>query len=71
MANHTEKNGPDDVVKYLKASFLLQLQNFTAKDEEVKPELLLARAGFSHREIGKLLGKKPDTVTKAIRRAKS
>jgi DNA-directed RNA polymerase specialized sigma24 family protein len=58
-----------ELVKYTKALLLLQLQGLSKTDDPEKPELLLARAGLSAREIAELLGKKSGAVAKAIQRA--
>lgn len=39
--------------------------------ESRRTELILAGAGFTYQQIGALLDKKPDTVKKAISRARS
>ena len=62
-------NNERDVVKYIKALLLLQIQALTKSDELMKPELLLQRAGLNTREIAELLGKNTAAVTKAIQRA--
>jgi DNA-directed RNA polymerase specialized sigma24 family protein len=59
----------NDVVKYTKALLLLQVQGLNKTEEPLKPEVLLARAGLSSREIGELLGKNSAAVAKAIQRA--
>ena len=59
------------MVKYLKALTFLQLQTVTGGSAYRKPELLLERAGFTHREIGEMLSKSPNAVTKIIMRAKT
>ena len=60
----------DEVVKWLKALTFLQVQQMTGMQEEIKPEVLLSRAGVTHQEIADLLGKKYAAVAKAINRAK-
>lgn len=60
----------EEMVKYLKALVFLQLQATTGNAAFEKPELLLAQAGFVHREIAEILGKKPGAVAKVISRAK-
>lgn len=62
-------NYENEVVKYLRALLLLQIQALTNGDEVVKPELLLSRAGLGTREIAELLGKNAAAVAKAIQRA--
>ncbi len=58
----------EELVKYLKALLLFQIQ---AKDPEAtaKPEVLLARCGFAHKEIAEFLGKNQAAVSKTISRA--
>ena len=58
----------DELVKYLKALVLLQL-HADENGNTHKPEVLLAKAGFAHKEIADLLGKKQAAVSKAISRA--
>lgn len=66
--NHSQQ---EEIIKYLRANILLQLRGL-ANDENdgSKPEVLLHRAGFSHKEIADLLGKNYEAVKAAIRRAK-
>ena len=59
----------DELVKYLKALVFLQLQVATGSTAFSKPEVLLAKAGFTHKEIADLLGKKQSAVAKSISRA--
>lgn len=58
-----------ELVKYVKALVVLQVQELTKPDEPVKPEVLLYRAGLNSREIAELLGKNLAGVVKAIQRA--
>jgi DNA-directed RNA polymerase specialized sigma24 family protein len=58
----------EELVKYLRASVLLQIQATLDPDEVAKPEVILARAGFSHKEIAELLDKNAAAVAKAISR---
>jgi hypothetical protein len=70
----------EELAKYLKALVLLQLHSAPfapngasgsgATPTPSKPEVLLSRAGFTHREIADLLGKTPTAVAKAISRAR-
>jgi DNA-directed RNA polymerase specialized sigma24 family protein len=61
----------DEMVKYLKALTFLQLQAVTGGSAYQKPELLLERAGFKHKEIADMLGKTAVAVAKTLSRAKS
>ena len=61
----------DELVKYMKALTFLQLQVVTGSNVFGKPELLLSRAGFQHKEIAELLGKSTAAVAKAISREKA
>ena len=58
------------LLKYTKALLSLQIHALTPIEERVKLEVSLARAGLTANEIGKLLGKKPAAVAKAIQRGK-
>jgi DNA-directed RNA polymerase specialized sigma24 family protein len=49
----------------------LQLQALTGGAAYQKPEQLLERAGFAHKEIAEMLGKSPNAVTKTLIRAKA
>lgn len=60
----------DEVIKYLRALVVLQVHARNGDESPSKPELLLANAGLSHREIADLLGKKVAAVSKAIERAR-
>jgi len=60
----------EEVVKWLKALTYLQAQCLLGTDDGLKPEVLLFRAGLSHKEIADLLGKKYMAVAKAVSRAK-
>jgi len=60
----------DEMVKYLKALTFLQLQAITGGAAYRKPEQLLERAGFTHKEIGEMLGKTQNAVTLSLMRAK-
>jgi hypothetical protein len=59
----------EELIKYMKALMLLQL-HMGKEGLTAKPELLLAKSGFAHKEIAELLGKNADAVSKIIRRAK-
>lgn len=60
----------EEVVKYLKALIVLQVQAMSGEDKDTKPEVLLSRAGLSNSEIGSLLGKKANAVNMTLSRAK-
>lgn len=60
----------EEMVKYLKALVYLQVQQVAGTSAFAKPELLLSQAGFTHKEVAEILGKKPAAVAKAISRAK-
>ena len=64
------ENSNDDLAKYLKALVILQVQALNKDEESPKPELLLARAGLSAREIAEVVGKNAAAVTKTLQRAK-
>lgn len=59
------------MIKYLKALTFLQLQAMTGGSAYRKPELLLERAGFTHKEIANILGKSHTAVAKTVSRAKT
>jgi hypothetical protein len=59
----------NEVVKCTKALLLFQLQATASPEEQVKPEVLLARAGFAARDIAPMLGKKVTAVAKTLQRA--
>lgn len=59
-----------ELLKYTKALLALQIQALDPAEDRAKPEILMARAGLTARDIGKLLGKKPAAVAKAIQRGK-
>jgi predicted transcriptional regulator len=60
----------DEVAKYLKALLVLQLEALKNSESESKPEVLLSRAGLSHKEIADLIGKTQAAVAKAISRSR-
>jgi phage regulator Rha-like protein len=61
----------EEMLKYLRALTLLQLQNMTGGAAYSKPEWLLERAGFNHREIAEMLGKTHHAVSKSISRTRT
>ena len=65
-----------ELVRYARALLLLQLKQVdmaaqAGKGPAVRPEPLLADAGFGAREIADLLGKNYAAVAKAISRARA
>ncbi len=62
----------EELLKYAKA--LVALQVYSLKSEEdrarVKLDLLLAKAGFTTKEVAALLGKSHAAAQKAVSRAK-
>lgn len=60
----------DELVKYVKALLLLQVRKSADGLPDVKPELLLANAGLSAKEVGEILGKSEAAASKAISRAR-
>ena len=63
----------DELIKYMRALVLLQVHAPTPAGASAgpKPEVLLARAGFPHKEIADLLGKSAGAVAKSVSRAKA
>jgi len=61
----------DELLRYMKALVLLQLQTFAGTETPTKPEILLSKAGFPQKEIADLLGKSPVAVAKTISRARA
>ena len=57
--------------KLLTASIALQAQLVANQEGATKPEIVLAWAGLSHKEIATILGKPITAISKAISRAKS
>jgi DNA-directed RNA polymerase specialized sigma24 family protein len=60
----------DELVKYLRALVYLQARQLSDEHEAAKPEVLLANAGLSYKEIAEMLGKKEPAVAKAVSRAR-
>ena len=66
--NHSQQ---DEIIKYLKANLLLQIQGMGGDEKkDVKLEVLLNRAGFTFQEIADILGRNYEAVKATIRRAK-
>jgi hypothetical protein len=66
----------EELVRYARALLLLQLKHVailaeTGKGPAVRPEVLLANAGFGVGEIADLLGKNYAAVAKALSRARA
>jgi DNA-binding CsgD family transcriptional regulator len=78
MSKFSEGAIVEELVKYMRALVLLQLGvaarvsagSGAGPAATVRSEVLLARSGFSHREIAEMIGKTPAAVAKAISRAK-
>ncbi len=64
-----DENNVNELLKYTKALLVLQVQTLNKSEDQPKPEILLARAGLSARDIAEIVGKNPAAVAKAIRRA--
>lgn len=60
----------DELLKYMKALVYLQVQSLAGASSFGKPEVLLSKAGFKHREIADILGKNEAAVQKTISRSK-
>ncbi len=58
-----------ELERLMRALLLLQLQVTANAEDQEKPEVLLARAGFVAREIAELIGKKEAAVAKSLQRA--
>lgn len=63
------ENSMNELVKATKAVFLVQLLSLDDPEKRDKPEVILARAGYTSAEIAKLLNKGQAAVSKAIQRA--
>jgi DNA-directed RNA polymerase specialized sigma24 family protein len=65
----------EELTKYLKALVLIELGRLQESERAgktgPKAELLLADAGFSHKEISEMLGKSAGAVAKAVSRARA
>jgi len=64
-----DEKGLTDLLKAIRALLLVHLQDWSEPSDREKPEIVLARAGYSAREIAELLNKNTDAVAKAIQRA--
>jgi hypothetical protein len=72
MADQDDYSNLAELAKYLKANLLLQLRALSDDEKaNVKPELLLYRAGFSRNEIADLLGKSYNAVKKVLQSSKT
>jgi hypothetical protein len=63
----------EELIKYAKASLALQIQQAVGTGDSgtaVKPEVLLAGLGFTHKEIGDLLGKSSNAVNMVVKKAR-
>lgn len=60
----------EELIKYLKALIALQARVVAENQPTVKLELLLFRAGLSHKEIADILDKSQAAVSKSISRSK-
>jgi hypothetical protein len=65
----TMSTSETQIEKYLRALLYFQVRSAYGQIDD-KPELFLARAGFTHSEIAILVGKTADAVSKTISRAK-
>ncbi|HEX9346589.1 MAG TPA: hypothetical protein VF919_03370 [Gemmatimonadales bacterium] len=63
------RSGTDDLIPFLKALILLQLAGLRER-EDLKPELLLHRAGLGITEIAEMLNKTYAAAAKTVSRAK-
>jgi DNA-directed RNA polymerase specialized sigma24 family protein len=65
----------EELIRYMRALVLLQVQeSLRIGDPEhsaIRPEVLLADAGFSAREIADMVAKTPAAVAKAISRGRT
>lgn len=66
----------DELLRYMRAMVMLQLHAAQVAADDtahipLRPELLLADAGFSSREISTMLAKSPAAVAKAITRGRA
>ena len=61
----------EELVKYLRALVIFQIQAIADHGEVSKPEMVLLQAGFSNQEIADLLGKTKTAVAKVISRERA
>jgi len=66
----------DELLRYMRAMVMLQLHTARVVADDIehtplRPELVLADAGFSSREISTMLAKSPAAVAKAITRGRA
>jgi hypothetical protein len=59
----------NELLKYTRALLLMQLRASSNPKDQLRPEIVLARAGFVPREIAAMVGKNPAAIAKAIQRA--
>ena len=60
-----------ELVTATKAVMLMQAQLLAEPSKREKPEVVLSRAGFSPKQIAKLLKKGEHAVAKAVQRGKA
>jgi hypothetical protein len=60
----------NELVKATKAAFLVQLQGLEEPEKRDKPEVVLARAGYTAAENAKFINKGQAAVAKSIGRAR-
>lgn len=58
----------EELLKCSKALVLMEIRKASKPEEQVKPEVVLARVGFTAREIAEMVGKNQAAVAKAIQR---
>jgi DNA-directed RNA polymerase specialized sigma24 family protein len=68
LEDSVDESTVNELLKYIKALVVLQIQALNKTEDHVKLELLLARAGLPVRDIAELLGKSQAAVAKAIQR---
>jgi hypothetical protein len=58
----------EDLLKCSRALLLMELRRASKPEDQLKPEVVLARAGFTAREIADMVGKNQAAVAKTIQR---